>query len=76
MGTEQILKLAVLALKIAGVFVAVKYGISEYNHSVRWSEQGPIVWVLLYLPIFMGYESILKLLLETILNKMNKQTKP
>lgn len=61
--------------KFICIFFAANFAAKHYNHSLQWHTQSPIVWLLLYLPIYMGYESLIAILLKPIKNKLDKLDK-
>jgi hypothetical protein len=56
----------ILALLIKGAifYFIVIFGINQYDLSKEPYLQNPLVWITLYLPIFMGYETLLGIILS------------
>ena len=54
-----LLVLAVYFFKFTAIGFIIYYGATFYDSNLPIHTQHPLVWILLYIPIFWGYESII-----------------
>lgn len=69
---KLIIRIVVIMIKIVGVTMSVGYAASHYNQSIKWYHQSPTIWLLLYLPIFMGYEALINSIFSPIVKKLEE----
>lgn len=60
--------LIALAIKSFLVYVLVTDGLTHYNPDLPFYEQDAVVFWLLYLPIFMGYEAMINVVGNSIIS--------
>jgi len=63
MRNKIITVLAVL-LKIYTIVYLISYAFESYDASTNLYSQDIMVWLLIYLPLFMGYESLVNIILS------------
>ena len=54
--------LTALVIKSLVIYVLVKYALTHYQHQFPVLRQNGVVYWLLYLPLFMGYEAMINVL--------------
>lgn len=62
---NKLIKFLVLTIKFTIVFFVVRFGLSKIDTQLPFYEQHFLVWGLLYLPYFMGFEAIITLILNS-----------
>lgn len=58
----MIIRLLAFIIKMAIVYCLVIFGMGFYDKNLPLYIQNPIVWILVYLPVAMGYESLVNVL--------------
>jgi len=56
------MKAIVFIIKIAVLMLILKYGFEYYDSKKTFYSQHIVVWILIYIPTFMGYEEIIDLI--------------
>ena len=62
---DKLIKIIAIALKIALIGFITSTILENINPKVGFFEQNWKVWVLLYLPLFMGYDSLISLIFNS-----------
>lgn len=52
------------------IYFSVTYGVSLYDSNLPFYKQHILVWLLLYIPIFSGYEVVITTVIEKLQNKI------
>lgn len=62
-----------LVIKVAIVFYLVKFGVSFWNPDAKWYLQNIFVWLMIYIPVFAGYETIVSMIAKEFTKTKSKQ---
>ena len=68
---DKITTIIAFSLKAIVVFYLGKFAWMQYDNNLPFHKQHILVWLLIYLPAFAGYESIL----ATVAGKRKKKSK-
>jgi len=63
---KVIIKIAGYTLKFSAIIFLSNICIQHIRPDLAWYIQSPIVWVGVYLPLWMGYETLAKLVFDTL----------
>lgn len=56
-------------IKILLIVLLMRWGLSEYNQQRKSWDQPIEFWLLIWIPLFAGYESLLSALIKTLSKK-------
>jgi ABC-type multidrug transport system permease subunit len=58
------LLITILALIVKGaiIYTLLIFALKYYKQDLPFYVQNPLVWLLVYLPVFMGYESLINVI--------------
>lgn len=59
---KKIAVLLALVLKFTILYFILNFGFKYFNPNAAIYIQNPLVWVLIYIPTFMGYERIINII--------------
>ncbi len=71
----KISKIIAIAIKIIAFGVIIRFALEQFNPSEEYKEQTIFFWVLVYIPLFAGYESIFKSIIEILSKDKNERPK-
>ena len=66
---KNIIMILAILLKLILVFSIIKFGLSYYENKNTFYNQNIVVWIFTYIPLFMGIEAIINVLLSKSKNK-------
>mgnify|MGYP003434946404 FL=1 len=69
---KAIIILLAIAFKGFVIYFLIVAGLEFYKQNLPFYKQNPLVWILIYLPMFMGYESIINVIGTTKKKKNGK----
>ncbi len=67
-------RLLAIAIKSAIMVFMCRFAVTYYDAKLPYIVQHPIVWVCLYIPLAMGYEQLIKIIITPFL-KSKEETK-
>lgn len=66
---KYISRILTLTIKLALLYFGFTYGIDYYNPNSNFFSQHILVYLLIYLPVLIGYERVIVVILEPIIKK-------
>jgi len=60
------IKIAAAVITYSAAIFLFRTCLEQYRHDLPWYVQSPVVWMGLYLPLLLGYETLAKLVLDTL----------
>ncbi len=60
------IRIAAAVIKYSATIFLFRTCLEQYRHDLPWYVQSPVVWMGLYLPLLLGYETLAKLVFDTL----------